>query len=122
MCKWSREIPEYDGLCTHSALREAVAGDFDLSAEELEAEILENRAKAARDGTEQVPQETTKKKGYMKAGVQKSRDKAVKAKMHYCAICDKNYTTSTGLIYHLETKTHLQTIKRGSGSRLVGTL
>lgn len=40
-CKWSRGILEYDGLCSHSTLREAVPGDFSLSAEELEVKAAE---------------------------------------------------------------------------------
>lgn len=40
-CKWSCGILEYDGLCSHSTLREAVPGDFSLSAEELEVKAAE---------------------------------------------------------------------------------
>ncbi len=36
-CPWPLESFTYGGLCTHSALRDPIAGRFDLSGEELEA-------------------------------------------------------------------------------------
>lgn len=36
-CPWPRDSYSYGGLCSHDALLEMVAGDFDLSAEQLEA-------------------------------------------------------------------------------------
>jgi hypothetical protein len=41
MRRWPVESLEYDGLCSHNPLSEKVPGDHDLTAEELEAQVVE---------------------------------------------------------------------------------
>lgn len=40
-CLWDRTTFEYDGCCSHCCLSEAVLGEFDVPAEELEAQAIE---------------------------------------------------------------------------------
>ena len=51
ICPWPTEALPYDGLCTHSALIEAIRGDHGLTDEQLNAEfaaLKERRAAAQR--------------------------------------------------------------------------
>ena len=41
ICPWDLDSLQYQGLCSHSALRELPPGDHDLDAEELKAQALE---------------------------------------------------------------------------------
>ena len=45
ICLWDRDTLEYDGLCSHSALNEGIRGDFNLIAEQLEAQAIEKEQK-----------------------------------------------------------------------------
>jgi hypothetical protein len=45
ICLWDRNTLEYDGCCSHCCLREMVVGDFELSAEDLEAKDVESKQK-----------------------------------------------------------------------------
>jgi hypothetical protein len=44
ICLWDRSTFEYEGLCSHCSLNEGIAGDFCLSAEDLEAQAVEKKA------------------------------------------------------------------------------
>jgi hypothetical protein len=41
ICLWDRNTLEYDGCSSHCCLNEAILGDFDLSAEQLETQAIE---------------------------------------------------------------------------------
>ncbi|RYP56555.1 hypothetical protein DL771_011874 [Monosporascus sp. 5C6A] len=45
ICLWDRTTFEYDGCCSHCSLNEGIPGDFDLSAEQLEAQAIEKEQK-----------------------------------------------------------------------------
>jgi len=46
LCPWSRDLLEWDGLCSHNPLIEAVPGNFDLSREQLEEMAAVTKEKA----------------------------------------------------------------------------
>jgi len=46
MSLWERDTLDWDGLCSHSALNDGIAGDFDLSPEDLEMIAIEKEKKA----------------------------------------------------------------------------
>jgi hypothetical protein len=129
MCKWSRDTLEYDGLCSHSASREAVAGDFDLSTEELEAKAAEilKRFKEyqhnhyietkAKDPVNFLARKReiqadfyAKNPGRNAKNLKSSKDNAVKEKRHYCAVCDFAFRTGQSLKDHLKRKIHLDKV------------
>lgn len=45
ICPWDRKKLEYDGCCSHCCLKEAVHGDFKMTAEELENKAAAHREK-----------------------------------------------------------------------------
>jgi hypothetical protein len=45
VCPWDIHTLPYDGLCSHSALREGLRGDLDLTAEQHEASAMEQALK-----------------------------------------------------------------------------
>jgi len=45
MFAWARDSLEYDGCCSHNSLSETFAGDLGMSAEDLEAKMLEQTRK-----------------------------------------------------------------------------
>lgn len=131
-CPWARDTLEYDGLCSHNPLYEAPAGDFSLSAEELEAiaaEVADRRASYMVDYRENVKNEDPEsyyaaareqrakwvKNNPEKAAANDRRTiaKAVKEKRHYCAICDHAFTKGAKL------KTHLAGPKHAAKAALV---
>jgi hypothetical protein len=52
ICRWDREDLDYDGLCTHCCMNEGVSGNFELSAEQLEALSVEKNKKRKADQRE----------------------------------------------------------------------
>ena len=120
LCFWDRDAMTYDGLCTHSPLREVPAGDHNLSAEELEAQAIaakersrENyhkaveRAKAANPA-EFKAKKNRKEKNWVSKNPDKfnairkrSSSKAVKEQRHYCEVCDHAFAVKRALRIHL---------------------
>jgi hypothetical protein len=110
-------------------LREAVAGDFDLSAEELEAKAAEilKRFKEyqhnhyvetkAKDPVNFLARKReiqadfyAKNPGRNAKNLKSSKDNAVKEKRHYCAVCDFAFRTGQSLKDLLKRKIHLDKV------------
>ena len=127
ICPWPRDTLEYDGLCSHCALTEAVPGDHGLFAEELEAQAAEIKGRRAdyyhewRNRTQSEDPETyyaksnKNRKAYVKRnpGAQKEADKrtiakAVAQKKFHCAICDHTFTKKAKLTKHLTGPKHAE--------------
>jgi hypothetical protein len=125
VCQWDRDSLEYDGLCSHNPLTESPAGDYALSAEQLEAhaaEVKQRRLeinKEWRENTKAANPETYNSRisknsqayrdrhpGISTAAGKRCKNKAVTEKRHYCAICDHAFTYPTYLRQHLAGPKH----------------
>jgi hypothetical protein len=131
ICPWDRDTLEYDGLCSHCSLYEGPSGDFELSAEELEAlavqrkEILAEK-KGVRNSNHHHKQMETNyheyrdKKNAVNATLkakdggekhrQNYRDNAAKnhaKKTHYCELCKRSFPMAGRLRDHKKSKPHL---------------
>ena len=141
MCSWSLESLEYDGLCTHSALYERVLGDFNLTAEELEAQAAEltsrkkeytrNHMAAVRERVRALDLEAWRAEmreqrskylknnpGAQKEATQRAKDKAVRDKKHYCATCNHSFNRKVKLDKHLKGPKHARAVKRANGEKV----
>ena len=103
---WDRDDVSWDPLCSHSALKETVAGDFDLSSEQLIAmaaarklRLRERKAKEKRIWTAR----NSKRAADTHA---KSIAKARASKKHHCDVCDLTFPSASLLKIHLDTKAH----------------
>lgn len=134
MCLWARESLTYDGLCSHSPLMESPAGDFSLSAEELEAvaaEFVRRRAQYMKDYHATVKNNDPDKylalkreerRKYVarhpdgaKAADKRCMKKAVEEKTHYCAACDHAFTKKAKLTRHLTGPKHAAKVAKAAG-------
>lgn len=126
MCLWGRTALEYDGLCSHNALREVPAGDFDLTPEELEAKAqakAQVRAQQMKENHENNQERDARNK---KQWVDENRDSvhahSKKAKLKAkgeqrfsCAVCKKDFYNSTQLNDHNGTKLHADKVATAEG-------
>ena len=123
--RWSLSDFEYKGLCSHTPLMETVAGDLDLSPEELEAiaaaRVAAQAARAAkslnkiklqsperkredfRRNTETFREANREKtRASCRATDKKNRD----AKRFYDPECDRSFNNRHALAAHLLTSVH----------------
>jgi hypothetical protein len=124
-CLWPLDTLEYDGLCSHDPLHESVAGNFSLSAEELEAQAAEfSRRRAekerereanrkAKDPIQYAAQRLQYSATYreknpdkVKTSSKNSREKIKKQKTHYCAVCRISFDKVDALMKHLAGPVH----------------
>ena len=131
---WPLELFEYDGACSHPAFNEGIPGDFDLTAEQLEAKAAAAEKKrieleALNHTNHHHKQMETNYDEYMgnaNERVARSRannpgqdairqadriEKAVSEKTLYCQTCDLPLGTNQRLQNHLKTKAHSQKAK-----------
>lgn len=131
ICLWDRHTLEYDGLCSHCCLNEAILGDFDLTAEQLEDQAIEKEQKRLEMKAEQATNYHYKQMvdnydEYIgKAGrrVAKSRannpgrnatyqanciKKATSEKYFHCVLCNLSFGTKQKLEKHQKTPKHLR--------------
>jgi hypothetical protein len=129
ICLRDREILDYDGLCSHCCLYEGIRGDFDLSAEQLEAsaiqkketraekqtvhnsnyhhkqmetnhdEYLEEMAERVRNHRAQNPE---KFRAQERANNARNKD----IKKYFCKLCKVACQKKSDLDVHLETRSH----------------
>lgn len=131
MCPWNIEDLDYDGLCSHSCLTEALVRNLELSAEELEAAAAlyklrrkETRHKSVSKAKKANPAEWQRKKTArnttrrlnnpqaIKKEAKNHKLKVVAEKRYYCAYCDVAVHTPGLLQEHLETKQHKARVAR----------
>ncbi|KAF4453383.1 carbamoyl-phosphate synthase arginine-specific large chain [Fusarium austroafricanum] len=131
VCLWDRASLEYDGICTHCSLAERVTGDFDLTAEELEAQDAE-RKKRYRElhntnntntnwhfkqmaenyddyitrANERSLRARANNPERTLANEAKRRAIAIEEKKYYCKECDIPYTSKQWLVEHYKTDKH----------------
>ncbi len=125
---WALDSFSYDGLCSHNPLKEAVAGKFDLSPEQLEAIVAEIKEKKRsynqlshascyqtlkvedrdhlRDTARKVHAKYYGSEKWAKK-VQRFNDGRRASKMFYCATCDVTCTKQGELDRHKLTARHL---------------
>jgi hypothetical protein len=135
-CPWSLDSFPYGGLCSHNALFEDVRGDFDLSADQLEAiaaEAKENthlymadyhrterERSAERVNAKQREADARRSSKLSTAQKQKiHKDKADRGKAstkYYCAPCGHNSSTPSKLAQHQKSKRHLNKVAAASSS------
>lgn len=125
ICPWNINTLEYGGLCGHCALSDAIMGNFDLTAEELEALAAEkperqrqkkqdthyrNMAENYDEYLDQMAKNSAKYRedypGRPQELQRNLRAKNVEEKSFYCKPCDHAFITRDRLEYHLKTKKH----------------
>jgi len=116
-CPWPRGYFSYSGLCSHCALAEHIAGEFDLSSEQLEAIAAAIKEKNRSYMTEYDRSQRARSPDRVRAYERNHRDwKAQKAvhdqrkanKEFHCAICDVSCRDKHELKRHNECKLHLK--------------
>lgn len=129
ICLWGRFDMEYTGLCSHCCLNEAIIGDFDMTAEQLEAQAADKEAERVALKAENATnwhhkQMETNYADYMEdslARVQKSRannpgrdakiqaarsQKAREEDTFPCTDCNLSYGKKQNLDIHLASERH----------------
>lgn len=129
ICRWDRRTLEYDGLCSHSALNEGTHGDFDMTAEQLEAKAADQKEKfgilkVVNATNHHYKQMATNYDEYIgkaigrkmksralhpeKDGIaEKARKKRIRdEKRYYCDRCDHAFTRAKLLETHLNSPRH----------------
>jgi hypothetical protein len=129
ICLWDREVLDYDGLCSHCCLYEGIRGDFELSAEQLEASAIqkkETRAtkQAVYNADYHHKQMETNHDEYLEEMAERvrnhraqdrekfreqerannARNKAIKK--YFCKLCKVACHKKSDLDVHLETRSH----------------
>jgi Zinc-finger of C2H2 type len=126
-CPWPRNSFSYSGLCSHSALAENVAGNFDLSSEQLEAVAAAIKEKNRSYQAEYQRSQRAKSPDRVRAlqrGKNRRYQKTQKAiheerkanKKFYCAICDVSCRNKPDLTRHNATKRHLKKVAEAESS------
>lgn len=128
---WDRSAVEYDGLCSHCSLNEGIVGDFDLSAEELEAQAIQRKEmratkQAAINANYHYKQMATNRDEYLDTNAARRRDhqaqnvekyrereRAHNAKhkanqTYYCQLCKVACHKKSDLDVHNKTRKHLR--------------
>lgn len=122
---WSTDKFEYDGLCTHIALNEAIPGQHDLTPEEREAHAVEMaerqkelKRKAYRKRKDADPiaynlkAKEIQRRHYHKdparasAITKKSFAKNLEIKKYHCALCDMTFKDRPKLERHQQSQSH----------------
>jgi len=129
ICLWNRHTLEYDGLCSHPSLNEGISGDFDLSAEQIEAQAIEKEQKrlamkaenATNHHYKQMEENYDEYIGQAGLRVAKSRaknpgrdrkhqadrvEKALTNKSYRCELCDISFGTKQILQKHEKCPKH----------------
>jgi rubrerythrin len=137
ICPWDRNTLEYDGLCSHPCLNEGIRGDFDMTAEQLEAQAIEREQKRLALKKENATNhhyrqmETNYDEYIGEAGerVAKSRannpgrdakhqadriTKALDEKTFHCRRCDLSFGTKQRLSDHEQTPKHKRKLTESS--------
>jgi hypothetical protein len=144
ICLWDRDLLDWDGLCSHSALIETPVGDYDLSAEELEVKaaaqrerskentkISHARQKAADPQTfnakmranmrRHVARDRKRYNAKMRAWKAKKVAKAHATAQFKCKPCNRTYNDQAALDRHFKTDKHASVIagtyKRNTAER-----
>ena len=129
ICPWDRFSLEYTGLCSHCSLNEGVFGEFNMSAEELEAlAVMKKQRKIETSSSYHYKQMETNYDAYlddMTARVRKhrtlkhkehrewenaNRKKHFANKTYHCALCNTACHSQSDLTEHEGTDKHLRNI------------
>jgi hypothetical protein len=121
LCPWDRSSFEWHGLCSHNPLLEDVSGNFDLSAEQLEAIAAataeKNRVYQAEYGANQRAKSPERvralqrKKNERHRPKQKAKNDAARAaKKFHCAFCNVSCRNQPDLTRHNGTPRHLKRV------------
>lgn len=135
ICFWDRIDFEYDGLCSHCSLNEGIHGEFDMSAEEIEAYVKEREEKRvflrrennsnwhykkmAEDYDDYIMQADARVKRSRANNPGRSRQYqaklvkiALEEKSYNCKLCDISVGTKQSLQEHEKTAKHLRKSKQ----------
>ncbi|KPM39959.1 Carbamoyl-phosphate synthase arginine-specific large chain [Neonectria ditissima] len=131
ICLWDRTTLEYDGLCSHCSLNEGIYGDFELSPEQFEAQLLKREQKRLIMKAENATNHHYKQMvvnydeyiGKANERVARSRANnpgrdrkhqadrvahALRAKTFHCVRCDLSFGTKQSLQDHEKTPKHIR--------------
>ncbi len=117
LCLWSRDLFEWDGLCSHSPLLEPVHGDLNLSPEELEAMAAATKEKDRQyqeeyqrnlraNPTEDFKERTRRNNQKQRLALQPIHANRVANKAFYCAVCKVSCRDNASLKRHNESPRH----------------
>lgn len=131
-CPWPKGAFAYQGLCSHSAMREGVEADFDLTQEQLEEMAAVVKEKNRQYMAEyhlrarledpvkdrerhRINAERFRKNSYEKylAKFARYAEKQKEQKAFYCELCDHASTKPYEHNRHLQSKRHLKKVARG---------
>jgi hypothetical protein len=126
-CLWDRNTLEHDGCCSHRCLSEIVSSDFQLSAEQLEAQATHKKRKRADDDSSSHHEQMATNRDEchaaqaLKAANRKAQnpDKVLKiardnaarhvAEMtYYCKLCKFSFPKKSELTKHNASAMHLR--------------
>jgi hypothetical protein len=122
---------EYDGLCSHCCLNESISGDFELSAEQLEAVAIQKKQhrtikKAEGNSNYHHKQMETNRDDYLdKASkktaklkrknpekvrgiARKNAAKSIKMQTYHCELCKVSFAKKSELTRHKTKASHLR--------------
>lgn len=129
ICLWDRQTLAYDGCCSHCSLIEGIRGDFELSAEQLEAQAIQKKETRAlkqavhhsnyhyrqmeTNHTEYLEENLARVVKYQAQDPEKfrkmerdNRAKNVANKIYSCELCKIDCHTKSDLDIHLKTRSH----------------
>jgi hypothetical protein len=129
LCLWDNTELEYDGCCSHSSLQDPIRGNFDLSADELEAihaerKRLDRQRHAVISRNWHYKQMETNYADYMDRAVERTRrsmakhpdrananrilrkQKALNEETYACKRCNVNLKDAESWRHHLQTAKH----------------
>jgi len=128
-CPWPRASFLYRGLCSHNAMSEGVAGDFDLSSEQLEemAAVVKEKARAymaeyhrrarLEDPVRLRERQRVNQTNFDKNSWEKSlprhkrhHEKQKESKAFYCDVCEHASAKKRAYDAHMLSKRHLKKV------------
>lgn len=121
---WSKDDVEWDGACGHDPFQEGIAGEFDLTEEQLEemaaATKEKNRVyqvqygKNLRANADDEYREAQRRANAKRAPIQKEIYKVVKQSQKFrCNICDVDFRNPSDLAVHNRSPRHLRYVADG---------
>lgn len=127
ICPWDRL--DYDGICSHCSLKEKVVGDFNLTAEELEAhaaeraqrrrelhsignsnwhyqQMIDNYDEYITNSSERVARSRANNPGRDAVHQARRIEEALRDKTYHCERCNISFGTKQRLANHEKTPKH----------------
>lgn len=126
LCPWPLDSFDYDGTCSHNALKEAFYGELDLTKEQLQKiaddikakNIAYGRAYHKKQRVDATPEfKAAQRRANKKARprIEQLRREAREKKTFYCDVCNYAAGDTGKLKAHKETKRHIRRVQERAG-------